>query len=72
MQWASLGVDTHSDLERVAKIANNVSDLNNVNIAKFIKEFPLYGCPQEVPPQEIGVEKLFIHPEKINFSSLLI
>ena len=65
MQWASLGVDTHADLERVAKIAKNVPDLNNVNIAKFIKEFPLYGCPQEVPPQEIGVEKLFIHPEKM-------
>tara|TARA_B100000686_G_scaffold352525_1_gene454783 strand:- start:83 stop:1849 length:1767 start_codon:yes stop_codon:yes gene_type:complete len=65
MQWASLGVDTHADLERVAKIANNVSDLNNLNIAKFIKEFPLYGCPQEVPPQEIGMEKLFIHPEKM-------
>lgn len=65
MQWVNLWVDTREDLERVGKIAANVSPLNNANIVKFIEEFPLYGCPQEKPPQEIGMEKLYIHPKKL-------
>ena len=65
MQWANLGVDTTSDLKRIAKIANHLEHLNNTNIKRFIEEFPLYGCAQETPPQEIGMEKLFIHPEKM-------
>ena len=40
--------------------------MNNQNIKSFIQEYPLYGCSQKTPAQEIGMEKLFIHPEKLN------
>ena len=66
MQWVSFYVDSLEDLKRVSKIAEHVSSLNNQNIKSFIQEYPLYGCSQKTPPQEIGMEKLFIHPEKLN------
>ena len=66
MQWVSFYVDSLEDLKRVSKSAEHVSSLNNQNIKSFIQEYPLYGCSQKTPPQEIGMEKLFIHPEKLN------
>ena len=66
MQWVSFYVDSPEDLKRVSKIAEHVPSLNNQNIKSFIQEYPLYGCSQKTPPQEIGMEKLFIHPEKLN------
>ena len=65
MQWVNFFVDSQEDLERVKKIAEEVSPLNNQNIKKFLQKFPLYGCSQKTPPQEIGMEKLFIHPKKL-------
>ena len=65
MQWVNFYVDSLEDLKRVSKIAEHVSSLNNQNIKSFIQKYPLYGCSQKTPPQEIGMEKLFIHPEKL-------
>jgi radical SAM protein with 4Fe4S-binding SPASM domain len=65
MQWVNLYVDSKEDLERVSKVASEVSPLTNATIAGFIEKYPLYGCSQKTPPQEIGMEKLFIHPEKL-------
>jgi len=65
MQWVNFYVDSIEDLERVKKIAEEVPDLNNQSIKRFIEKFPLYGCSQKTPPQEIGMEKLFIHPKKL-------
>ena len=66
MQWVSFYIDSLEDLKRVSKIVEHVSSLNNQNIKSFIQEYPLYGCSQKIPAQEIGMEKLFIHPEKLN------
>jgi len=66
MQWVSFYIDSLEDLKRVSKIVEHVSSLNNQNIKSFIQEYPLYGCSQKTPAQEIGMEKLFIHPEKLN------
>ena len=66
MQWVNFYVDSLEDHKRVSKIAEHVSSLNNQNIKSFIQKYPLYGCSQKTPPQEIGMEKLFIHPEKLN------
>ena len=66
MQWVNFYIDSLEDLKRVSKIVEHVSSLNNQNIKSFIQEYPLYGCSQKIPAQEIGMEKLFIHPEKLN------
>ena len=65
MQWVNFYVDSLEDLKRVRRVAEDVSPLNNQNIKSFIKKYPLYGCSQKTPPQEIGMEKLFIHPKKL-------
>tara|TARA_Y100001960_G_scaffold94390_1_gene101698 strand:+ start:1609 stop:3402 length:1794 start_codon:yes stop_codon:yes gene_type:complete len=65
MQWVNFFVESKEDLERAKKVAEEVPRLNNQNIKEFIEKFPLYGCSQKTPPQEIGMEKLFIHPKKL-------
>jgi radical SAM protein with 4Fe4S-binding SPASM domain len=65
MQWVNFFVDSLEDLERVKKVSEEVPLLTNQNIKIFIEKFPLYGCSQKTPPQEIGMEKLFIHPKKL-------
>ena len=65
MQWVNLYVDSQEDFQRVKKITEEVFPLNNETIKAFIENYPLYGCSQQTPPQEIGMEKLFIHPQKL-------
>ena len=61
-----LFLETEKDLEVIQEIVDNVSIINNENISTYMdshKVLSKYNL--DAPVKEVGIEKLFLHPSKI-------
>lgn len=60
-------LETKKDLEVIRELAENLGDeISNESIIKYLKTHKvLAGYNMEEPAKEVGLEKLFLHPEKI-------
>ena len=60
-----LNIESRKDYEVALEIANNVEEISNANIIKYLnahKVLALYNL--EAPPKEAGIEKLFLNSAK--------
>lgn len=61
-----LNFETEKDFKVIQEIVNSVPELNNANIISYIKAHPVIAAYNlESPPKEVGIEKLFLHSEKV-------
>lgn len=61
-----LYLETQKDLEVIGEIAEKVTDITNSKIIDYFSNHKILSKYNlEEPAKEVGLEKLFIHPEKI-------
>lgn len=59
-------VESYSDLELVRDIVKHVTELNNSHIERYLDAHQILGLyNQKMPAKEVGLEKLFLHPKKL-------
>lgn len=62
-----VSLDTLKDLEVINEIVSNVSTIDNETIKKYFDAHQILARYNlEAPSKEVGVEKLFLHPNKID------
>lgn len=61
-----LCLETLRDMEVIKDIYQNVSAINNNEIIKYMKKHKVLSAyNMERPAKEVGLEKLFLHPQKL-------
>lgn len=61
-----LYLETEKDLEVVREIVDNVIHIDNDNIVEYFSAHKILSKYNlEAPAKEVGIEKLFLHPQKI-------
>lgn len=59
-------LETEKDYEVISEIAENVSVIDNAHICDYLSAHKVLAkYNYEVPPQEVGLEKIFLHPGKV-------
>lgn len=61
-----LCLETLRDIEVIKDIYQNVSSINNTEIIKYMEKHKVLSAyNMERPAKEVGLEKLFLHPQKL-------
>lgn len=59
-------IESYNDLELVRDIAGHVEMINNSGIKMYLDSHGILGAyNQKMPAKEVGLEKLFLHPKKL-------
>ena len=58
-------LETEKDYEVISEIAENISRIDNAHICDYLNAHKVLAkYNYEAPPQEVGLEKIFLHPKK--------
>lgn len=62
-----LALETEKDLSLLRDIVNHVPEPDLASVVAYLDEHPILASSnqQESPPQEVGLEKLYLHSEKM-------
>lgn len=61
-----LNFETEKDLTVIQEVINNVSEITNQEIQKYLKNHKITAVYNaETPPKEVGIEKMFFHGSKV-------
>lgn len=61
-----LNLESEKDYEIISEIVNNIHEINNKNIEEYIRNHKvLIKYNLEEPSKEVGIEKLYLHPDKV-------
>lgn len=59
-------LETEKDYEVISEIAENISRIDNAHICEYLSAHKVLAkYNYEAPPQEVGLEKIFLHPKKV-------
>lgn len=62
-----VGYETEKDLKVIQELVNNISEITNREILAYLNTHEIIATyNMETPPKEVGIEKLFLHENKVN------
>ncbi len=61
-----LNLETEKDLKVIQEVLNHVSNIENQEIISYLSTHEIVAAYNvETPPKEVGIEKIFFHPDKV-------
>ncbi len=62
-----LCLETEKDLEVIQEVTGNIEKINNESICAYLDTHKILGRYNlDAPAKEVGIEKLFLHPDKMH------
>lgn len=66
-QSLKLALETYKDYDVIVELQRNIKIVNNNGINEYLSKHPMLNKYNlEAPPREVGLDKLYLHPQKIS------